>query len=65
LGGHPAYQAPGLLYVYGVRGFDAQITASGSILANLNRTGGGVAGLFRKITIYGGDPASWTTNPVN
>jgi hypothetical protein len=52
-------RAPGLLYVYG---FDVQITASGSTPAKLNKTGGMVG---RKITIYGGDPADWTTNPVD
>jgi hypothetical protein len=64
LRGYPAYQAPGLVYVYGVNGFDVQITASGSILAKVNKTGG-VVGLFRKMTVLGTDQANWTTNPVN
>jgi hypothetical protein len=62
--GHPAIQRPGILYVFGVNGFDVQIDASGSILAKLNRTGG-LIGLFHQITILGGDPANWTTIPVN
>lgn len=64
LDGHPAYRTTGALYVFGVNGFDVQIDASGSVLAELNKTGGLVA-LFHRITIYGGDPANWTTNPVN
>jgi hypothetical protein len=57
--GHPTHQAPGLLYVYD---FDVQITASSSTVAKLDKTDGMVG---RKITIYGGDPADWTTNPVD
>ncbi len=64
LDGHPAYQARGALWVYGVNGFTVQINASGSVLASLDKAGG-LVGLFRKITIFGGDPGSWTTNPVN
>ena len=64
LRGYPAYQAPSFVYVYGVNGFDVRIEASGSILAKINKTGG-VVGLFRKMTVFGTDQASWTTNPVN
>jgi hypothetical protein len=64
LGGYPAYQARGFVNVYGVNGFDVQITASGSVLAKINKTGG-VAGLFLKMTVLGIDQANWTTNPVN
>ncbi|POM26354.1 hypothetical protein BTM25_07510 [Actinomadura rubteroloni] len=64
LRGYPAYQTPRLMYVYGVNGFDVQLSASGSILAELNRTGG-LAGLFNRMTILGVDEANWTTNPVN
>jgi hypothetical protein len=64
LRGYPAYQAPGVVYVYGVNGFDVQIEASGSVLAKLNKSGG-VAGLFPKMTVLGTDQANWTTNPVN
>ena len=64
LGGHPAYQTRGFVNVYGVNGFDVQITASGSVLAKINKTGG-VAGLFLKMTVLGTDQAHWSTNPVN
>jgi hypothetical protein len=33
LDGHPAHLTRGLVYVYGVNGFDVQISASGSVLA--------------------------------
>jgi hypothetical protein len=62
--GHPAFQAPGVLWVYDVDGFDVRINASGSILAKLNRNGG-LVGLFHRITIFGSDTANWTTTPVN
>ncbi|QKG23324.1 hypothetical protein [Actinomadura verrucosospora] len=64
LRGYPAYQAKSFLLVYGVNGFDVQIDASGSVLAKVDKTGG-VAGLFRRMTVFGPDPANWTTNPVN
>jgi hypothetical protein len=64
LRGYPAYQTPGLVYVYGVNGFDVQISASGSVLAKVNKTGG-VAGMFRRLTVFGADQANWTTNPIN
>jgi hypothetical protein len=64
LDGYPAYQTPSLVYVYGVNGFDVHISASGPVLAKLNKTGG-VAGLFHRTTVLGSDEASWTTNPVN
>lgn len=64
LDGHPAYRSRALVYVYRVNGFDVMINASGSILARLDRTGG-VAGLFHRTTVLGGDRADWTTNPVN
>jgi hypothetical protein len=52
------------VHVYGVNGFDVQISAAGPALAKLNKTGG-VAGLFHRTTVLGSDQASWTTNPVN
>ncbi|MFB9837095.1 hypothetical protein [Actinoallomurus acaciae] len=64
LRGYPAYQAPGLLYVYGVNGFDVQIDASGAVLAKVNKAGG-IAGLFSRLTVLGTDQANWTTNPIN
>ena len=65
LRGYPAYyQAPGLVDVYGVNGFDVQIRASGAMLAKVDKTGG-VMGLFDKMTVLGSDQANWTTNPVN
>ncbi|MBO2465781.1 hypothetical protein [Actinomadura violacea] len=64
LRGYPAYQAPSWVLVYGVNGFDVRIDASGSVLAKVDETGG-VAGLFRRMTVFGPDPANWTTNPVN
>jgi hypothetical protein len=64
LGRYRAYQAPGRLYAYDVNGFDVSIQATGSVLAKLNKTGG-IAGLFRRTTVYGLDESKWTTNPVN
>lgn len=64
LDGHPVYQLRGILYVFGVNGFDVQLSASGPILAKLNKTGG-LVGLFHNIKILGSDPANWTMNPVN
>ncbi|GAA4619598.1 hypothetical protein GCM10023196_000220 [Actinoallomurus vinaceus] len=64
LKGHPAYVAPSLLYVYGDNGFDVQITASGAVLAKLNKTGG-VVGLYQRMTVLGTDQANWTPNPIN
>jgi hypothetical protein len=64
LDGRPAFQRPGQLYVFGVNGFDVQILASGSVLDELNKTGG-LVGLFHKMTVLGSDQANWTTNPVN
>jgi hypothetical protein len=64
LDGHPAYRRRGILYVFGVNGFDVQLSASGPFLAKLNKTGG-LVGLFHNITILGSDPANWTTSPVN
>ncbi|GAB3958971.1 hypothetical protein GCM10029978_005070 [Actinoallomurus acanthiterrae] len=64
LKGHPAYRTPSLLYVYGDNGFDVEITASGAVLAKLNKTGG-VVGLYQRMTVLGTDPASWTPNPIN
>ena len=43
------------IHAANVHGFDVQITASGSILAKLDKTDGMVG---REITIYGGDPAA-------
>jgi hypothetical protein len=42
------------VWVYGVNGFDVQISASGSVLAKLDKTGG-VAGLFHRLTVKGPD----------
>jgi hypothetical protein len=58
------YRAPGLLNVYGVNGFDVEITASGAVLAKVNKAGG-VVGLFSRMTVLGTDQANWTTNPIN
>ncbi|WP_119728112.1 hypothetical protein [Thermomonospora amylolytica] len=64
LNGHPAYRSPSLVHVYGVNGFDIRISASGSVLARLDKTGG-VVGLFNRTTVLGLDETNWTTNPVN
>lgn len=64
LRGYPAYQAHGLVYAYGVNGFDVQIDASGAVLAKIDKVGG-IAGLFGKLTVLGTDQANWTTNPIN
>lgn len=64
LRGYPAYGTPSMVYVYGVKGFDVQISASGSVLAKVDKAGG-VAGLFKRMTVLGTDPADWTTNPIN
>jgi hypothetical protein len=64
LDGYRVHRSRGELYVFGVNGFDVQLIASGSVLAKLDRTGG-LVGLFHNIKILGGDPANWTTSPVN
>ncbi|TDC67433.1 hypothetical protein E1200_14930 [Actinomadura sp. GC306] len=51
------------LRVYGVRGFDVDVTATGEPLRRLQATGG-LTGLFRRITPLGDDPAHWTTTPL-
>jgi hypothetical protein len=77
--GHPAYDTglphPGptigrvpaskarILRVFGVRGFDIAIEARGGPLARL-RDGGGLTGLFRRVTPLGTDPGDWTTTPL-
>jgi hypothetical protein len=71
LGGHPAYDsqigdagaASAALWVFGIRGFDVQIDASGAVLQALNRHGG-LAGLFSRTALY---PAlsEWTVTPIN
>jgi hypothetical protein len=64
LDGRPAYVTPSLVYAYGVNGFDVQISASGAVLAKLDKSGG-VAGLFHRLRVLGTDPSNWTPNPVN
>jgi hypothetical protein len=50
------------LWVYGVRGFDVDIDASGLVLRALP---GGLAGLFRHMTVFSStDPAGWTVTPL-
>jgi len=68
IGRYRAYEAIGprqanaVLYVFGVHGFDVQITADGHALRALP---GGVAGLFARLKVYGaGDPSGWTLAPV-
>ncbi|GAA0371444.1 hypothetical protein NE235_29660 [Actinoallomurus spadix] len=63
LDGHPAYVTAGLVYAYGVNGFDVQIEASGSVLAKLGKPG--VTGLFHHLKVLGTDPSNWTPTPVN
>ncbi|MEU8122040.1 hypothetical protein AB0C21_25320 [Spirillospora sp. NPDC049024] len=52
-----------ILRVYGVRGFDIEINATGEPLRRL-QAGGGVTGLYRRTTPLGTDPARWTTEPL-
>ena len=55
-------KASAVLYVFGVHGFDVQITADGHALRTLP---GGVAGLFARLKVYdAGDPSGWTLAPV-
>lgn len=60
--GEPASRAQ-TLRVYGVRGFDVAISASGEPLRRLGATGG-LTGLYRRITPLGTDPAHWTATPL-
>lgn len=70
--GHPAYDsqldtphaASAELVVFAVRGLDVAINASGHILKVLQRSGG-LAGLFRRMTVYGSNPANWTITPTS
>jgi hypothetical protein len=70
--GHQAYDSQlddphagsASLLVVDVRGFDVGIDASGQVLTELSGSGG-LAGLFSRITIYGGNRGAWTTTPVN
>jgi hypothetical protein len=70
--GHPAYDSQlddpnadsATLLVVDVNGFNVGIDASGQVLTELAGSGG-LAGLFSRITVYGGDRAAWTTTPVN
>ncbi|MGI5417167.1 hypothetical protein [Actinomadura luteofluorescens] len=77
--GHPAFDTrlphPGptigrvpasksqILNVYGVRGFDVGLQATGEPLRRL-QAGGGLTGLYRRTTPLGADPARWTTEPL-
>ncbi|GGQ16247.1 hypothetical protein BKA00_006736 [Actinomadura coerulea] len=79
LDGHPAFDTrlphPGpkigrvppsrsqILTVYGVRGFDVDLMATGEPLRRL-QAGGGLTGLYRRTTPLGADPARWTTEPL-
>lgn len=77
--GHPAYDTglphPGptigrvpaskarILRVFGVHGFDIGIDARGEPLRRLE-AGGGLTGLFRRVTPLGTDPENWTATPL-
>ncbi|MFA1548736.1 hypothetical protein [Actinomadura chokoriensis] len=52
-----------ILRVFGVRGFDIDIEARGEPLRRL-QAGGGLTGLFRRVTPLGADPGDWTTTPL-
>jgi hypothetical protein len=52
------------LRVFGVRGFDVSINASGDALRQLEPTGG-LTGLFHRITVLGDDSSTWTTTPLD
>ncbi|GAA0225419.1 hypothetical protein GCM10009527_022270 [Actinomadura nitritigenes] len=51
------------LIVYGVHGLDVTVQATGGPLRTL-QAAGGLTGLYRRVTLLGGDPAHWTTSPL-
>ncbi|MGI5167000.1 hypothetical protein ACQEU3_21885 [Spirillospora sp. CA-253888] len=51
------------LRVYGVQGYDIEISAHGEPWKKL-RASGGLMGLYKRITLLGDDPADWTTDPL-
>ncbi|WP_141578485.1 hypothetical protein [Actinomadura sp. WMMA1423] len=52
-----------ILKVYGVRGFDIDIQATGEPLRRL-QAGGGLTGLYHRTRPLGTDPARWTAEPL-
>jgi hypothetical protein len=58
-----AHGTGAMLWVFGVKGLDVQVQASGAILRTLNRHGG-LAGLISGMAVYP-NPSDWTVKPIN